>query len=60
MSFTVKQLIDELQKIDDKNKVVKLSVNCTVTDRFHVNNGNSGRVYLSNVNEEGYEEPFSD
>jgi hypothetical protein len=51
---TVQELIDELHKVKDKEKIVKLSVNDIVTSNFHLNDNLSTRLYLSNAQEEGY------
>jgi hypothetical protein len=51
---TVQELIDELQQVKDKEKIVKLSVNDIVTSNFHLNDNRSTRLYLSNAQEEGY------
>lgn len=52
--MTVQQLIDLLQKVNNKGKIVKLSVNDTVASNFHLNDDISTRLYLSNVNEKDY------
>jgi hypothetical protein len=52
----VKELIELLQKVEDKEKIVKLAVNDVVTGKFHLNNAIDTRLYLSNKNEEGYKE----
>lgn len=52
--LTVKKLIELLQQVEDKDKIVKLSVNDIVTGNFHLNDNLSTRLYLSNAEEEGY------
>jgi hypothetical protein len=54
----VHQLINDLQQIGDKKKIVKLAVNGTVTGNFHLNDEIGTRLYLTNQEEEGYKEPF--
>ncbi len=57
--MTVQELIEELQQVKDKEKLVKLSVNDVVTGNFHLNDHLSTRLYLSNAEEEGYKaQPF--
>lgn len=52
--LTVKKLIELLQQVEDKEKIVKLSVNDVVTKNFHLNDSIATRLYLSNSDEEGY------
>jgi ribose 5-phosphate isomerase len=52
--MNVKKLIELLQEVKDKEKIVKLSVNDVVTSNFHLNDNLSTRLYLSNAQEEGY------
>lgn len=57
--MTVKELIEFLQQVEDKEKIVKLSVNDVVTGNFHLNDALVTRLYLSNAEEEGYKaQPF--
>jgi hypothetical protein len=50
----VKKLIELLQKVEDKEKIVKLAVNDTVVSNFHLNDDIANRLYLTNYNDEGY------
>ncbi|MEH7116170.1 hypothetical protein V7128_01925 [Neobacillus vireti] len=52
--MTVNELIELLQQVKDKEKIVKLSVNDIVTSNFHLNDNLSTRLYISNYAEEGY------
>lgn len=54
MEWTVEELIKELQKVEDKSKKVRLSVNDTVSRNFHINDNLSPVFYLSNYGDEGY------
>lgn len=57
--MTVQELIEALQQVKDKEKIVKLSVNDTVTGNFHLNDNLTTRLYLSNAKEDGYKaQPF--
>jgi len=51
---TVEELIEELQQVKDKKKIVKLSVNDVVTGNFHLNDHIANRLYFSNAMEKGY------
>lgn len=57
---TIQQVIDELQQVKNKDRIMKLAVNGVVTANFHINDAISTRVYLSNKEEEGYKEPEID
>lgn len=52
MEWTVEELINELQKVEDKTKKIRLSVNDIVRRNFHIND--APVLYLSNANEKGY------
>lgn len=54
MEWTVEELIKELQKVEDKTKKVRLSVNDIVRSNFHINDNLAPVLYLSNANEKGY------
>lgn len=54
MEWTVEDLINELQKVKDKSKKVRLSVNDTVSREFHINDNLSPVLYFSNYGDKGY------
>ncbi|PKR82416.1 hypothetical protein [Heyndrickxia camelliae] len=54
MEWTVEELIIELQRVKDKTKKVRLSVNDIVRRNFHINDNLAPVFYLSNANEKGY------
>ena len=53
MEMTVSDLIAELEKIKDKDKKVKLSVNDEITGQFHIRES-APLVFLSNYGEDDY------
>jgi len=53
MEMTVSDLIAELEKIKDKDKKVKLSVNDEIAGHFHIRES-SPLVFLSNYGEDDY------
>lgn len=54
MECTVEELIEQLQKVEDKSKKVRLSVNDTIARNFYINDKLVSVLYLSNYGEEGY------
>ena len=53
MSITVEKLIEELSKIEDKEKTIKLSVSDEVVGDFYVRES-AIQVFLSNYGEASY------
>lgn len=58
--MNVTQLIERLERIEDKNKTVKISVNGIVSGDFHLNDAIANRLYLTNKGGKGYKEPELD